>query len=314
MKLKKVSVLIQIFCICLLASTIGFSQNTNSSKTVYFRVNVADKKGRFITSLTKENFKIEDEKVSQTITYFSSEEEPAAVEVLLDVSSSMSEEQKFAAANSALKFVQNAHVKNDYSVISFSDEIKVMADWGSSDKQIVDVLNKAVKLEIGEGQTSFNDALLFSLERIEKVENKNKILLVYSDGEENSSGEKFLKVKEKLKTTDVRVFSFGITIKHFSPTNTYQIYNFEGQRKLEELAELSGGMSFFSQSQKESLENAERLVQMIQTQYVIGFEPKLLSGNKDWHSVKIKVENTPIKSRSLTVISRSGYYSSKIYK
>ncbi len=314
MKVKKVFILIQILSVVFLASTLIFSQDANSSKTVYFRVNITDKKGRFITSLTKENFKVEDEKVSQSITYFSSEEEPAAVEVLIDVSSSMSEEQKFAVANSVLKFVQNAHTKNDYSIISFSDEIKLMADWGSSDKQIVDALNKIVKLEIGEGQTSFNDSLLFALEKLEKVESKNKILLVYSDGEENSSGEKFAKVKGKLKTADVRVFSFGISIKPFSPTNTYQINNFEGQRKLEELAELSGGMSFFSQSQNQSLENSEKLVQMFQTQYVIGFEPKPLSGNKVLRSVKIKVENTSIKSKSLTVITRPGYYLDKLNK
>ena len=59
-------------------------------------VTVTLRDGRFVSGLDKESFKLYEDKVPQEITYFSSEDVPLSVGIILDVSGSMKDKLKTA--------------------------------------------------------------------------------------------------------------------------------------------------------------------------------------------------------------------------
>ncbi|MGI8639702.1 MAG: VWA domain-containing protein, partial [Pyrinomonadaceae bacterium] len=221
MQKNTISTLLQIFCVGLLASTFGFSQ-TNDSETVYLRVNVTDKRGRTVTDLKKESFKVREGKIEQEISYFSDREEPAGVAVLIDISDSVKLEISQAMAKVALKFVQLANNKNDYSLIAFGNEVYPLTDWGSTDEQIVKALNKVANLNLKYENTNVYDACSFALDKLEKSKFQKKILLIFSDGMDNGSGKGFGKVREKIKASDVLIYSIGFFEPGFNDSLTIQ--------------------------------------------------------------------------------------------
>src|SRR5271154_1628417 len=60
------------------------------STVVLVNVTVSDSRGRSLTGLPKEKFLIFEDKAAQTVRYFSAEESPISVGLVLDFSRSMS--------------------------------------------------------------------------------------------------------------------------------------------------------------------------------------------------------------------------------
>ena len=72
---------------------------------VLANVTVTDRNGRFVTGLEKENFKLVEDKVPQEIAYFSAEDIPLSVGIILDVSGSMKDKLK-TAVEAAITFMK----------------------------------------------------------------------------------------------------------------------------------------------------------------------------------------------------------------
>jgi hypothetical protein len=61
-----------------------------NTEVVSLTVSVSDQEGRFLPGLTKQDFKVMDDRVIQEISYFSDGDAPASVGIVFDLSSSMS--------------------------------------------------------------------------------------------------------------------------------------------------------------------------------------------------------------------------------
>lgn len=295
--MKKISLPLSLLCLWFLSSTLVFSQTDGDSQTIYLRVNVTNKFGRNVTGLKKEHFKVTEGKTEQEISYFNDREEPASVAVLMDISGSVTANEIQAAAKTALRFVQTANSKNDYLLVAFGSEIYPLADWGSTDKQIVEALNQAANFKRNPQNTKFHDACWFALEKLEKSRFQKKVLLIVSDGEDTDSDRTSAKVKEKLKASDISVYSISFM-------NSDTVKSFQGQAFLEELTEITGGKSFFPQTLFELNELVARIVALLESQYVIGYKPKATAEKDKWRSVEVKVEN---RAMPLKVLVREGY-------
>src|ERR1700757_2508875 len=82
-------------------------------------VNVVDIANRPVITLGKENFELYEAGQQQPLRYFSTEDAPISVGILLDLSSSMKD--KIDTARQALsEFFQNSNPEDDYFVIGFS--------------------------------------------------------------------------------------------------------------------------------------------------------------------------------------------------
>ena len=311
MQRNTISILLQILCFAFLSSTLGFSQ-TNDSETIYLRVSATDKYGRIVTDLKKESFKVKEGKIEQEISYFSDLEEPAMVVILIDISASVELKTRQAAAKAALKFVQLANNKNDYLLVAFGNEVYPLTDWGSTDEQIVEALNKVASLKFDSENTGLYDACSFALEKLEKGKYQKKILLIFSDGMDTVSDKSFRKVREKIKTSDVLIFSISLVDRK----DLGSMEAIQGQAFLDELTGITGGKGFYPQTQKELDEIMERISMLLQKQYVIGYKPKENPKKDRWRSVEVKAEGLAENGKkvSLKVFTRKGYYTERAQK
>jgi Ca-activated chloride channel family protein len=81
----------------------------------------------------------------------------------------------------------------------------------------------------------------------------------------------------------------------------------QGQAFLDELTSVTGGKSFYPQTDVEMDEIFERIALELRHQYSIGYTPKDFQPDGKWRKVKVKVK-PPRGLPRLTVRGRDGYY------
>jgi Ca-activated chloride channel homolog len=87
---------------------------------------VTDSLDRPVTGLEKSNFAIYQDKQLQTISSLSNEDAPVSIGVILDTSGSTRD--KMSKAIDAVKsFLETANLEDEFSVISFSDEPRIIS-------------------------------------------------------------------------------------------------------------------------------------------------------------------------------------------
>jgi VWFA-related protein len=83
-------------------------------------VTVCDPLNRPVTGLEKEHFRLLEDKIEQTITHFSMDDEPVAVGLVFDVSGSMGPKLQ-KSRQAAAAFFRTANVEDEFFLIEFSD-------------------------------------------------------------------------------------------------------------------------------------------------------------------------------------------------
>lgn len=257
-------------------------------------VTVTDRNGRFVTGLERENFKISEDKVSQDIKYFSSEDIPLSVGIILDVSGSMKDKLK-TAVEAAITFMKGGSPDDEYFLVEFADQPTGTADFTNDIAKIQSrfLFSKA------KGRTALYDAVYMGLSKLEKGNNSKRALLLITDGEDNRSRYTFSNVREFVKEKDVQMYAIGIT-NGWSDSSAEQ-----GRALLRDLAAISGGNSFFPSS----ITNLENICRTIATelkyQYVIGYQSTNNSKDGEWRKIKVTAE---YPNNKLTVRAKAGYY------
>jgi Ca-activated chloride channel family protein len=128
-------------------------------------------------------------------------------------------------------------------------------------------------------------------------------MLIISDGQDNSSRYNFGEVRRLMKESDVVTYAVGI----MDGRDAGSPIGMQGQAFLDELSSVTGGKSFYPQSDVEMDEIFERIAIELRHQYSIGYVPKDFQPNGKWRKVKVKVK-PPRGFPRLTVRSREGYY------
>jgi VWFA-related protein len=263
----------------LVFSVSAFSQ----AKETTIRVSVTDNKLRIVKDLRKEDFVLKENGVTQEIIRLQADNnEPLSVLILMDMSGSISGNVKLLNAKTALEFIQKANVKNDYAIVEFNDTVNETADWGSTDDQLVKALKVIANEKISVGNTSLYSAISSSLRKFDSAKYNNKVLLLFSDGEDNDTKEQKLnEIKDILRKSNI-VF-YGISM--------YDVNNpdLSGQTNLSELSRLTGGESYFLQTKTEFAEVIEKIVIENESFYLLTYVPNNFSEKKDWHEISVSL-------------------------
>lgn len=152
------------------------------TKLVTIPVKVSDRNGRFISGLKKEDFSVEEDQVGQEIEYFTNEQKPFTVALVLDMSYST----KFKIneiQQAALTFITQLRPEDRVMVVSFDGELNILCEPTNDRKTIEQAI---IKTRIGSG-TSLYEAVDFVInKRFEKV-NGRKAIVLFTDGVDTTS-------------------------------------------------------------------------------------------------------------------------------
>lgn len=266
---------------------------------VTLTLTVQDIYGRYVSGLSKKAFTIIDNGEEQEITYFSDTDAPVSVGILFDVSDSMSGEKIGKARKALERFINTSHPNDEYFLIAFNSRAQLLLDRTRDGEAVL----RKLTLVQPRNNTALYDAVYLGAEKVTRGTHQKKAMLIISDGQDNSSRYNFGEVRRLMKESDVITYAVGI----MDGRDSGSVIGMQGQSFLDELTSVTGGKSFYPQTDVEMDEIFERIALELRHQYSIGYTPKDFEPDGKWHKVKVKVK-PPRGLPRLTVRSREGYY------
>jgi Ca-activated chloride channel homolog len=266
---------------------------------VTLTLTVTDLYGRYVSGLTKNAFTIMDNGQEQEITFFGDSDAPVSVGILFDVSGSMSGEKIQKARTALSKFINSSHPSDEYYLIAFNSRAQLLLDRTRDGEAVLSKLTLVSPRQ----NTALYDAVYLGLDRVTRGSHQKKALLIISDGQDNASRYNFGEVRRLMKESDVVTYAVGILDGRDAASPT----GMQGQAFLDELSSVTGGKSFYPNSDVEMDEIFERIALELRHQYSIGYTPADFQPDGKWRKVKVKVK-PPRGLPRLTVRSREGYY------
>lgn len=273
------------------------------TQVVTLNVSVVDRENRVITGLKQSDFVLYEDKVKQQIEYFAVNDAPISVGIVFDASASM--ETKLEKAQEALKaFVQTSHPQDDYFLVAFNREARLLADFTDGEE----VVRKVSGIK-ADGDTALYDAVFLGLEKLKEARHQRRALIVITDGQDNCSRYNLHELSKNIKENDTVIYCFSIA--EVQGGNCGQLCQMYSRRALDGLADITGGKAFFPASFAD-LESATTLIALeLRQQYSIGYVPTRTDHDGKWRKISLQVipnEELRITRRKVIVRTKEGYF------
>lgn len=290
---------------------------------VNVNVSVIDEKTRTIPDLKLENFELYCGKVKQEINFFDMGSKPIIMGIVFDISGSM-EPSKYHIARIALRELMQGQREGDRYFVVLFDKFTSTPILNSKTKSIFTSDPMTVTSAIPEYppklSTSFYDGVMLGLDIlgpekdsraynllsdedkaiVDSTSDKRKILVVISDGQDNSSRTTENEVINSLREKEINIHTITITDPQRGTT-----YALQGEGIMQSLAKKSGGINFIPEAPHQIAEACSRIRKLISHQYVLGF---YYSGPYDGKFKKFDIKLKPPKgSPKLTAKYREGF-------
>ena len=262
-------------------------------------VSVCNPYNQPVTGLEKEHFKIFDDKVEQTISKFSMDDEPVAVGLVFDVSGSMGDKLR-ESRQAAAEFFKTANPEDEFFLVEFNDQPKLLAPLGSS----VENIQNQLTFSPSKGRTALLDAVFLAMHEMRKSQKNRKALLIISDGGDNSSRYTENEVRKLVRESDVMIYAIGVYESPGARSRTPEEQ--AGPGLLSDLCEQSGGRHFPAEI-AELPDIAAKIGVELRNRYVLGYIPTDQQHDGRYHPVVVKVI-PPHGLPPLHAYWRRGYY------
>ncbi|MEE2637868.1 MAG: VWA domain-containing protein [Acidobacteriota bacterium] len=293
---------------------------------------VTDRRGRFVSGLTQENFRVFEDGEPVEITFFDNERVPVSLGIALDTSGSM-EGRKMDAARHALdRFLYDLlGPEDDIFLYRFSYTPVLLQGW-TIDR---DRLSRALRDIRPRGGTALYDAVAESVPLVAEGRHRKKALLVISDGNDTNSETDDRVLRALIRENEALIYAIGIDGR----TSPRRVWNrgrppfsapgptpfpFPGGGRrppplprgrpqqfgqeervnvgaLRDLTDDSGGRTEIIRSIDDLDPATEGIARELSQQYFLGY-PAQHANDGEWHSIRVEVSNPDYRVRA-----RRGY-------
>jgi VWFA-related protein len=267
----------------------------SQSDIVQLHVNVFDGHSDAVTELTKDNFLVFEDGRNQPITFFSSEDVPVAVGLVLDNSSSMIAKGGMVLAG-AMAFADSSHPEDELFTLHFNEHVRkglpATYAFTSSRPMLRSVL---AGLHAG-GKTALYDAVIDALDHVENSKHQKHVIIVLSDGDDNASQHSREEMFDRAIRSDAIIYAIGVNDPRYGGTGAPNL--------LKRLAQIGGGIAYFPKSDEQTVDAFKEIAQNIRRGYSIGYVPMNSARDGGWRRVKVMVR---APGRKLSARCRDGY-------
>jgi Ca-activated chloride channel family protein len=266
---------------------------------VVLNVSVFDENRRLINDLTKDDFKVWEDGVPQTVAAFQHQDVPVSMGILIDNSGSM-RDKRAAVNEAAMDLIKASNPDDEAFVVNFSDEAYIDQDFTSSIGKLSDGLTHIDS----RGGTALYDAVVASADHLgQDAKRPKQVLLVITDGEDNASSLDLEHTIHKVQDMEGPVV-YSIGLLFGSDTDPRE--GRRAKRALQLLSDETGGLAFFPKSLAEVDSIAAEVAQDIRRQYTLGYHSSKPITDPGYRSVKVEAHAGG--HGKLVVRTRSGYY------
>ena len=272
---------------------------------------VRDADGRVVSGLTQEDFTVVEDGVPQKIRFFAHNNQlPLSIGLIIDESGS---QEKFVKEHEKdiEAFLHQVLETNDQAfALCFGNHLRLVSDVTASAPAIVDGIHTFDKgnmdfPEIGPKEerelgTALYDAVFFSItEKLAAIRQRRKVLLIFSDGEENSSEHDLLDAIGAAQNADVLIYAIRYTELKHGKMDARDRY---GVRALDHLTTQTGGETFDFHETKLK-QDFNEIAGDLRSLYDVAYQST--NPTRDGTYRKVVIQTT---RPGLTVRARAGYY------
>jgi Ca-activated chloride channel homolog len=270
---------------------------TAHAELVLLDVSVKEEKGRYLSSLKKENFQVYENGKLQTISQFSNEDTPITVGLVIDDSQSM-RSKRAEVVSSALAFINASNPHDEMFVTHFNDRVHRGLPSGTQFTDNPEFLRRALWNSPAEGMTALYDGILDALHQLESGTQDKKSLIVLTDGGDNASTHHMPEVIDAVRSTRAIIYTIGVFDEQDPDRNP---------GLLRRLASISGGVAYLPEDLSELGEICRGIAKDIRNRYSIGYAPVRAAGNDKGSLRTIKVSVVGAGNQKLVIHARTSY-------
>jgi len=278
-------------------------------------VNVAfsarDSRGALVNSLTHDDVEVFEDAVPQKISFFAhSVDVPLTLGLIVDSSGSQDQFSKQHQHDLEVFLKDVLGPKDRVFLLCFGNHLRLVSDFSQSGPELMDRLKLYQHSsqhfpELGPKQdrdlgTAFYDSIYYSVTDKLASENGRRALLVFSDGEDNSSSHDMMTAIEAAQAANVLVYTIRYTEKkdgHLTARNQY------GIRVMDRIAKETGGQAIDAET-TDPKTYFQQIAEELRTSYELAYYPTNPLPDDTFRKIVIRS-----RQPGLTVRSKTGYFS-----
>ncbi len=302
-----------IFCLLFVTTGICLSQEPIRVKVKL--VNVAfsarDSRGALIENLTQDDVEVFEDAVPQKISFFArSVEVPLTLGLIVDVSGSQDQFSKQHEHDLQIFLTDVLGPKDRAFLICFGNHIRLVSDFSQSATELMGRLEKYRHdnghfPELGPKEerdlgTAFYDSIFYPITEKLANESGRRALLIFSDGEDNSSSHDMMSAIESAQSANVLVYTIRYTEKKHGKLTARNKY---GIRVMDRIAKETGGQHIDAET-TDPKTYFRQIAQELRTSYELAYYPTNSANDGTFRKIVIRP-----KGSEVTLRSRTGYFS-----
>ncbi len=307
----------------ILGSGMAFSQEPIhvAVNLVNVAFSVRDTRGALVENLAKEDVEILEDAVPQKISFFAkSTEVPLTLGLIVDVSGSQDHFSKQHEHDLEVFLKEVLGPKDRAFLVTFANHVRLISDFSSSGAEIIERVQEYKGRDRGRGKdkkkyaefpelgpsesrdlgTAFYDSIYYAVREKLARESGRRALLVFSDGEDNSSSHDMMTTIETAQAENVVVYAIRYTEKEHGTLTARNKY---GTSVMERLAKESGG-AHIDAATTDPHTYFRQIAEELRTSYELAYYPTNSDKDETFRKIVIRTKQAGVKVRTKT-----GYFS-----
>ncbi len=294
------------------------------ARLINLNVKATDRNGRSLSTLKREDFRIQEDGVEQQIFYFEPVSAPINVVLLLDLSGS-TRDNRDVMIKTAKNFIDSLGAQDRIAIAAFTRKFILASDFTADKKELKKSVEKMKKIS---GGTAFYDGMWTTLDLLRRVKDSRKAIVVLTDGVDESllredsepSDHSFDELLARVSEEDATIYPIylnreeaELTRELKDPDTTERrrerierrlTPNLTAHRQIEQLAEESAGSVFVVAGENELDGIYQRVAAELRLIYSLAY-----SSTNTTRDGKFRKINVAVKQEGAVVRTRRGYVS-----
>ena len=290
---------------------------------------VLTKDGQFIPGLQKDQFRVLEDNVPQSIESFGVTKAGFTAVLLIEFASTPAFQRSrsqflYDALRASYAFTDQMQ-KDDYvSVVSYDLKPNILIDFTTDKQAIYSALN-GLRIP-GLSETNLFDALYDTLDRLDRIDGRKEIILI-SSGLDTFSRISYDKLLKKIKASPnvaIYTISTGFLWRLYMEAgrgmgaSVRELDFLQGDNQMNTIAKMTGGRWFSPRLQGELPEDFREIAAAVRNRYSLSYRPTNAKLDGTYRKLKVEViqpgTNKPLvvkdqrgKDLKYQVLAREGY-------
>ena len=301
--------------VALLAFAVGVGRGQEPIRVKVNLVSVAfvarDANGALVNNLTQDDVEVLEDAIPQKIAFFSrSADVPLTLGLVVDASGSQDHFSKQHKNDLEVFFKDVLGPKDRVFLVGFGNHIRLVSDFSQSGGDLLEQWKQYQKStskfpELGPREdrdlgTAFYDSIFYSVTEKLALENGRRAILLFSDGEDNSSSHNMMTAIETAQSQNVVVYAIRYTDNEHGKLTARNKY---GTSVMDRVARETGGAHIDAETTDAHV-YFRQIAEELRTSYELGYYPTDPLKDDTFRKIVIKPKRDGVKVRAKT-----GYFS-----